>query len=118
MFCTNCGKEIDGKFCTNCGAKNESKMIPLIISREKRMMGCAISFTVYVDGKNIGQLKNGGSLTCNITPGEHNVIVKSLEKEVNQNILVKEDNTSVEVITSLHMGFLAGRAVLKNVIYK
>lgn len=119
MFCTNCGKEVNGNFCTNCGTKVESgKTVPLVITRPKSMVGMAVSFTVYVDGKDIGKLKNNTSLNCDITVGEHNIIIKSLEKEVNQNILVKEDTNSVEVIVGIRMGIVAGRAVLKNVIYK
>ena len=124
MFCTNCGKEVDGNFCTSCGAKVESnvessgKTVPLTITRPKSMVGMAISFTVYVDGKDIGKLKNNTSLNCNVTVGDHNIIVKSLEKEVNQNILVNDDTNSVEVIVGIKMGLVAGRAVLKDVIYK
>lgn len=121
MFCTNCGKEVNAKFCTNCGTKVEvesGKTVPLTITRPKSMVGMAISFTVYVDGKDIGKLKNNTSLNCNVTVGEHNVIVKSIEKELIQNILVKEDTNSVEVIVAIGMGFVAGRPVLKNVIYK
>lgn len=123
MFCTNCGKEVNTKFCTNCGTKVENnvesgKTVPLTITRPKSMVGMAVSFTVYVDGKDIGKLKNNTSLNCDVTVGDHNIIVKSLEKEVNQNILVKEDTNSVEVIVGIKMGFVAGRAVLKEVIYK
>ena len=115
MFCTECGKELKDGVCPNC---DSGKRVPLTITRPKSMVGMAISFTVYVDGKEIGKLKNNSSLTCDVTVGEHNVIVKSLEKSVNQNLLVKEDTNSVEVICAIKMGLIAGRAVLKDVIYK
>lgn len=126
MFCTNCGKKVDGNFCTNCGTKVESNEevniesgnIPLTVTRPKSMVGMAISFTVYVDGKDIGKLKNNTSLNCNVSVGEHTVIIKSLEKEVIQNVLIKEDTNSVELIVGIKMGIIAGRAVLKDVIYK
>ena len=123
MFCTNCGKEVDGNFCTSCGTKVESnvvsgKTIPLVVKRPKSMVGMAVSFTVYVDGTNIGKLKNNTELTCDVTTGEHTVIVKSIEKEVVQNILVQEDTNGVEVVVGIKMGLIAGRAVLKDVIYK
>lgn len=121
MYCTECGKKVDGKFCTNCGAKVEKEVkgdtIPLTVTRVKSMVGMAISFTVYVDGKDIGKLKNNSSLNCDVSVGEHTVIVKSFEKEVIQNILVKEDTNSVEVVVGIKMGIVAGRAVLKDVIY-
>lgn len=126
MFCTECGKKVEGNFCTNCGAKvenveevnTESGNIPIIVTRPKSMVGMAISFTVYVDGKDIGKLKNNTSLTCNVAVGEHTVIVKSLEKEVVQNVLIQDDTNSVELIVGIKMGLIAGRAVLKDVIYK
>lgn len=114
MFCTNCGSKLNGKKCPIC----DGKKIPLTVTRPKSMVGMAISFTVYVDGKDIGKLKNNTSLSCDVTVGAHTVIIKSLEKDLVQNILVKEDTNSVEMIAGVKMGFLAGRANLKDVIYK
>ena len=120
MFCTNCGKEVNSNFCTNCGTKvgGNTGSVTLSVVRPKSMVGVAVAFTVYVDGTNIGKLKNNTTLTYDVTPGEHTIIIKSLEKEVKQNILVQENTNSVEVVVGIKMGLIAGRAVLKEVNYK
>ncbi len=89
----------------------------LIVSRKKRMLGMAINFPVYLDGEKIGTLKNGSKVTAPITPGKHVVTIKSLEKKVEQGLIVKEDTKSVEIKATLKMGILAGRVVLEDIIY-
>ena len=118
MFCTNCGNKIEenSKFCTNCGTKIQiDKLIPIIVTREKKAVGMAISFTVYVDGKNIGKIKNNSSLTCNVSVGKHQVIIKSLEKDTIQDIEVSESTNSVEIIITVKMGILSGKAGIKEI---
>ena len=118
MFCTNCGKQIEdnSNFCTGCGNKIQSdKLIPLTITREKKMVGVAISFTVYVDGKDVGKLKNDTSITCNVPVGKHQVIIKSFEKDTVQNIEVSESTNSVEIIITVKMGLISGKAGIKEV---
>ena len=94
------------------------ELIPLTISREKRIMGFAISFTVFVDGVRVGILKNGKSLSCQVGQGVHEILIKCVEKDVRQSITVLKSNQSVDVITRAKMGLLAAVVEIKNVIYK
>ena len=118
-FCTKCGNELTGKFCSVCGNNSEGgRTVPIIVRREKRTLGCAISFGVYVDGNKVGSLKNGSEVTCEVYEGTHRVEVKSLETTVGQDIIVQPNTNAVELVVTLKMGFLAGKAVLKEVNYK
>lgn len=96
----------------------ENNNINLTVTREKRIIGFAISFDVLVDNNKIGSLKNGSFINYNLEPGKHIISVKSLEKTVNQEIEINDEHKSVEIIVNLKMGFLAGRANIKEVIYK
>ena len=124
MNCLNCNKEISDNslFCPFCGTKvnNEANgnLIPLTITREKKLMGCAIPFSVFVDGVRVGDLKNGNFLQCSVGLGKHTVLIKCVEKDVVQDVVVLPEHHSVEVVTFAKMGLLAAIACIKNVIFK
>lgn len=121
MNCPKCNNKIKmgNNFCTECGTKIESDSnITLTVTREKRILGFAISFPVFVDDEKIGDLKNDSSLVCNLTTGIHKVTIKSFEKTIDKEIEVNEETKGVEIIVNLKMGILAGRANVKEIIYK
>lgn len=139
MKCLKCNKEFNAEvqYCPFCGDRlseqinnnqinscdsanlvNNDKLIPLTISREKRIMGFALSFNVFVDGVNLGSLKNGKSLTCQVGIGSHEILIKCVEKDVKQSINVLANNHSIEVITYARIGILAAVAEIKDIIYK
>lgn len=97
---------------------NNNGLVPLQITREKRFMGWAIPFSVFVDGVKVGDLKNGTSLSCQVGLGSHDVLIKCVEKDVHQNIMVTASHQSVEVVARAKMGLLAAVAKITNVIYK
>ena len=143
MKCLKCNREFntDVQYCPFCGDKiseqssnnkinandstnlspnlvNNDKLIPLTIFREKRIMGFALSFNVFVDGVNLGSLKNGKSLTCQVGIGSHEILIKCVEKDVKQSINVLANNHSIEIITYARIGILAAVAEIKDIIYK
>ena len=122
MFCPNCGKEIEkGNFCPNCGNKVEGndngRRVPLTITRNKRVMGFAISFPIFVDDVEIGKLGNGKSLSYEVSEGVHVVRFKCVEKDIEQEITVNSSTNSVEIICQLKMGLVAGIAQILDVKY-
>ena len=144
MKCLNCNREFGTArdTCPFCGAdmasqeiekkqeenvvdnpvsntnENNGDLIPLTISRESKVMGFAVSFNVFVDGVNLGALKNGKSLTCQVGQGVHEILIKCVEKDVKQTITVLRSNHSVEIITYAKIGLLAAVAEIKDIIYK
>ena len=122
MVCTNCGKEVEkGNFCPNCGNKLEGndngRKVTLTVTRNKRMLGFAISFPVIVDDMDLGKLKNGQSLTCEVSEGIHTVKFKCVEKTVEQEITINSSTNSVEVICQAKMGLAAAIADILDVKY-
>lgn len=134
MFCSNCGKEVKGNFCGACGTKvvestvqeensttkveeNSNRNVVLTVTRVKKILGFAISFSVYVDDVQIGSLGNGKSITCNVSEGNHKVIFKCVEKEVVQEINVLSTTNSVEVVCHAKMGLVAAVASIDEVKY-
>lgn len=110
--------DVSSASSTVSSTPSNGEMIPLIISRQKKIMGFAVSFTVFVDGVRVGVLKNGKSLSCQIGQGVHEVLIKCVEKDVKQSITVLRSNHSVEVVTYAKIGLLAAVAEIKDVIYK
>lgn len=47
----------------------------LIITRPKKFVGAATKYIVYVDGQNIGNVRNGETATCLISTNAHSVCV-------------------------------------------
>lgn len=115
MFCTECGSALnEAGVCEAC-EKNKSKKI--IVTREKKVMGFAISFPVYIDGVQLGSLGNGKSLEMNVAPGKHVVEFRCVEKTITQEVTLNE-NDSVEVTCKASMGLIAAIASITNVEYK
>lgn len=89
----------------------------LKVIRKKKLFGFAISFSVSVDGKKIGDLKNGVTLTCELDRCSHKLKIASLEKDISQEINISEGCSVVEAKVSLGMGILAGRPRIDDVKY-
>lgn len=139
-YCPFCGEKIVGNTSNVAGNQNVSStqvesqvntpvsntnvpvnnggLVPLLITREKRFMGWAIPFSVFVDGVKVGDLKNGKSLSCQVSLGAHTVLIKCVEKDVTQNIIVNANHHSVEVVVRAKMGLLAAVAEITNLLYK
>lgn len=124
MFCNKCGTQIKSGegFCTGCGRKIEKdefgKVCKLIVTREKKVMGFAITFPVFVDGVELGKLGNGKSLETDVLVGKHTVEFRCVEKTISQDVELKEDNNSVEVVCRADMGLIAAVAHVTKVEYK
>lgn len=95
-----------------------NRLVPLTITREKKFMGWAIPFSVFVDNVKVGEINNGKSLSCQVSVGSHIVLIKCIEKDVTQNIMVNDNHHSVEVTIKAGMGLLAAVAKITNVVYK
>ena len=115
MFCTECGNKLnENGVCENCTSSKDKK---IIVTREKKVLGFAISFPVFVDGENIGSLGNGKSLEVNVAPGKHLVEFRCVEKTITQKVTL-DKNDSVEVTCKASMGLIAAIANITNVEYK
>ena len=122
MFCPNCGKEVNkGNFCPECGSglgnSNTTGNVIITVTRVKKVIGCAIPFSVYVDDTKIGSLGNGKSLTCEVGEGIHTVKFKCVEKDVIQEVNITSDIKKVEITCRARMGLAAAVAQVLDVKY-
>ena len=102
------------------GAENDypaNTTATLKVIRPKKFIGILIKFSVLVDGKKIGDLKNGVTLTCDLDRGSHKLIITSLEKDISQDINIVDGCKVVEVKVSIGMGILAGRPHIDDIKY-
>ena len=127
MNCPKCGNVVNegASFCAVCGQSlNGTPQVTnqtgktITVTREKKIMGFAIPFPVFVDGTKIGDLKNGTSLSCEVQPGKHKVVLKCVEKDTEQEVELTDQNNGVEVTCVAKMGLIAARAKITNVTYK
>ena len=122
MNCPNCGAVMneDTIFCTNCGTKigNEQGDYKIVVTRPKKLFGVAISFKILIDGVEIGKLSNGVTLERMVTAGSHIVAVKSLEKTLEQEVVLSDENKEVTISVSIGFGIVAGRPKIDSVTYK
>ncbi len=86
MFCTKCGKEVNGEFCEHCGNQigvnsgNVSQVVNdsqhnLVIKRKGSFLGCGININLTING-NSYYLSNGQELFFTLVPGENVITYK------------------------------------------
>jgi hypothetical protein len=88
-ICKLCNVEIeeDTKFCPQCGQRHENNedsmlsnskgLVPTIeVLRESSFVGCLLSYTIFVDGTEIGKIKNGEKKQFQLKPGLHEIYIK------------------------------------------
>ena len=115
MICLNCGCKLDleAKFCPHCGKEtplnNENNIGKITIVREKKMLGFAIPFDVYIDDTKLGTLSNNSSLTTRSTV--------STEKDVIENIELSEDKKEVTITIIPKMGLISAKPYIKEIKY-
>ena len=123
MYCLNCGckVELGSKFCDKCGSPTQLGISNITgrinITRESKVFGFAISFDIYIDDTFFGTLSNGKTLSCNINLGNHEIILKSTEKDVVQGIRLTEEEKEVTLEIIPKMGLIAARPHIKNIKY-
>ena len=92
MVCLNCGYEVElgVKFCTHCGKPtslaDDNNTGIVNITRENKFFAFAISFEIYIDGTKFKDLKNGETINCKVALGNHEVMIKTIDKTVTQTI--------------------------------
>ena len=124
MFCENCGNKIgkNDSFCTECGTKVNkeisTKTVKIKVIREKRTMGFAIPFPVYIDGEKVATLSNGASVEVDSTLGHHLVELVCADGNVKQEIDLTKEHESVEIKFRTCMGLIAASAKITSVEYK
>ena len=118
MKCTNCNIEVEENknFCPSCGSKLGE--CTLIVTRKKKIMGCALPFQIYVDGLKIGGIKNGETFTYNLTKGKHTVSINSVEKNMEKEFTFDDEHNCFEIVFCAQMGLIAARPNIIRFQYK
>lgn len=88
-ICKQCKVEMEdrAKFCPKCGTNqenneedilsNKNKFVPTIeVLRESGFIGSLLSYKIFVDGIEVGKIKNGGKEQFQLTPGLHEIHIK------------------------------------------
>lgn len=74
----------------------------LTLNRPKEFVGSLIKFKIFIDGNQVGTIKNGETVVLNVDSGNHNI---SFNKTMNQNINISRDTyADVVVIASNQFG--------------
>ena len=123
MICLNCGCKLDlgAKFCPHCGKEtplnNENNIGKITIVREKKMLGFAIPFDVYIDDTKLGTLSNNSSLTTRSPLSMHEIKIISTEKDVIENIELSEDKKEVTITIIPKMGLISAKTYINEIKY-
>lgn len=74
----------------------------IIITRKNRLVGSAQSHDIYVDGINVGVLKNGGKIEIPVEMGVHSISLKSkiklIGKDVSHTVIANEINSTIKLL--------------------
>ena len=92
-------------------------MAKVIIRRRSTVKVLASEeFKVFMDGKLIGRISPSQKIECEVNEGKHLLVLESSVDGVEQEILVKEDTNSVEIVASAIRIFLSSKPVIRDVI--
>lgn len=71
----------------------------LTVKRQRRLMLTTFKATVVLDGKTIASLKNGEDVTCQMSEGEHTLIVSGGLAYNDAKLTIPEGDFDVELTT-------------------
>lgn len=118
MYCQNCGAKIseNQNFCASCGisvstsiTSEVNKIGSITFHRVSRFVGCIIDFDVYINGQNMGILKNGGDLKVKLPIGKYKVTFSLWSGTNTQEIEITNDMPNIYAEVKLKMGFLVNK---------
>ena len=117
MFCSKCGAnmEISNNFCGNCGNKVEKSGGRITICRPSNFVGCAIGYSVEVDGNPIGTLQNGGMLFVDVPFGTHRLSFNYWCGSGTSDIVVTSEFPNVYVDIGIKMGLITNKVEVTNI---
>ncbi len=129
MFCPKCGKELleASNFCTACGyeiatsnmsqnvEKQNSKTVKIVITRIKKLIGCAIPMKIIIDGNKIASLKNNDKVEVDLPIGEHKLLIDTIGEVTDRILNLTPDLTKVSINLSMKMGLVSGKAAIESI---
>lgn len=77
--------------------------------RVSRFVGCIIDFDVYINGQNMGILKNGGDLKVRLPIGKYKVTFSLWSGTNTQEIEITNDMPNIYAEVKLKMGLLVNK---------
>lgn len=82
--CPECGREISDKAreCPHCGVPIAAgKTIPVRFWRERKFVGGMTTGTILIDGNAVGSAQSGTDFEVQLSPGEHNILIQTLNTD-------------------------------------
>ncbi len=90
----------------------------LNIVRKKSFVGCIIPFTVFVDGTELGKLNNNTTLSFDLSFGQHQVILKSTGKGVEQVVDLSSNQVICDMQISPKFGLITAVPKVAGISYR
>ena len=108
MYCSQCGNQLNTNgICDRCSNNSiVSKLVKVVVTRASAFVGCAVNYKVYVDGNEVGQLSNGGSLELMLSPGQHNFAFDMWSASNAESVMVPDNCSVFYIDTKLSMGLI------------
>ena len=88
------------------------------IIRDRAFKGALITFEVYIDNQMAGAINSGENFTIPVYYGNHIVTLKTIDKTVNQEIFLSDQQPNVYIQCNCKMGLITGRPNITNIYYR
>ena len=92
--------------------------VTISIYRERKAIGFDSSIRIFLDGQQLGSLKNGEELNYTLEYGRHKIEAKMNDKSISEEVNVNSSNNGVEVVVTAKAGMFSAKPHIKAIIYR
>lgn len=91
----NMNNNMNGYQSQNMNDNYQNGTYKLILNRKKMYVASLVAFKIFIDNVMVGKIKNGQTLTLDVTPGQHEI---SINNKNPMTIMIDRDTTADVII--------------------
>jgi hypothetical protein len=87
----------------------------IVVKRLSRFTGSAVAFKVFVDGREMGKLANGGQIEFTVPNGTHSIQVRSRNMKDSEILTFSANSQEITFHTEIEVGFWVGKKKITKI---
>ena len=90
----------------------------ITVIREQQFVGALVAFEVYIDNQGVGSLMSHQQVSAPVYYGNHIVTIKTIDKAINQEIVINDQQRNAFIQVNCKMGLITGRPNITNIYFQ